>query len=294
MVRLHLIGVPMNIALLHSVIRKDEKMLIKAFENITDVSLTLLDDRELTFKPGQEGFEFDALLARSVSHSRNLNTVRLFENAGVPCINQAQAIEVCGDKLQTSLALTKAGVPQPEYRVAFTERAALQAIEEMSYPAVLKPVTGSWGRLISRINDRDAAESILEHKVALGPQHAIFYIQKYVEKGDRDIRAFVVGQECVAAIYRTSTHWKTNTALGATASNCPVNHELSQISLDAAHAVGGDIVAVDLFETPDGLVVNEVNDTMEFKNSVTTTGVDIPHLIAEHIVRVHEMEHSYA
>jgi len=186
----------------------------------------------------------------------------------------------------TSLALEQAGVPQPELRVAFTEASALNALDELGYPAVLKPAVGSWGRLLSKVNDREAAESILEHKTILGSyHHSIFYIQKYIDKkGGRDIRSFVVGDECIAAIYRTSDHWITNTARGAQASNCPVTKELGEVSVRAANAVGGGVVAVDLFETPRGLLVNEVNYTMEFRNSIDTTGVNIPALMADYVV----------
>lgn len=277
----------MRIGLLHSIIRKDEKMIIEAFAHSSGAHLELIDDRQQVFEPGRDPFRLDALLARGVSHSRNLNAVRMFEAAGVPCVNTSAVIGVCGDKLQTSLALTRAEIPQPEWRVAFTPEKALEAIEELGYPVVLKPVTGSWGRLISKVNDRDAAEALLEHKSTLGHyEHSIFYIQRYVEKGGRDIRSFVVGGSCIAAIYRSSSHWKTNTALGAVASNCYVSNELAEISLRAAAAVGGGIVAIDLFETADGLLINEVNDTMEFKNSVYVTGVDIPGHIAAYTARV--------
>ena len=152
---------------------------------------------------------------------------------------------------------------------------------------VLKPAVGSWGRLLSKINDREAAESILEHKSVLGSyHHSIFYIQKYVDKqGGRDIRSFVVGDDCIAAIYRTSEHWITNTARGAKATGCPVTPEIAEISLAAAQAVGGGVVAIDLFETPSGLQVNEVNYTMEFKNSIDTTGVNIPQHIAAYAAK---------
>jgi [lysine-biosynthesis-protein LysW]--L-2-aminoadipate ligase len=150
---------------------------------------------------------------------------------------------------------------------------------------VLKPAVGSWGRLLSKINDRDAAETVLEHKAVLGSyHHSIFYIQQYIEKQGRDIRSFVVGDDCIAAIYRTSDHWITNTARGAQASKCEVTYEVAEISLAAAKAVGGGIVAVDLFESERGLLVNEVNYTMEFRNSIDTTGVDIPAVVANYVI----------
>ena len=155
----------------------------------------------------------------------------------------------------------------------------------MGYPVVIKPAVGSWGRLIAKINDRDAAEALLEHKTILGSyHHAIFYIQKYIPKKGRDIRSFVVGDQCIAAIYRTSDHWITNTARGGIPSNCPVTEEIAAISRQAAQAVGGGILAIDIFETDQGLLVNEVNYTMEFKNSIAPTGVNIPAKIAEYVI----------
>ncbi len=197
----------------------------------------------------------------------------------------------CWDKLLTTAALAQAGVPQPQVRVAFTPEAALRAIEELGYPVVLKPVVGSWGRLLARINDRDAAEAILEHKETLGSyQHSIFYIQEFVRKPGRDIRAFVVGDETICAIYRSSEHWITNTARGGQASNCPVTPELDALCRATTRAVsGGDgaVVAIDVLEDPDrGLLVNEVNHTMEFRNSIHTTGVDIPGRVARYVMEV--------
>ena len=160
-------------------------------------------------------------------------------------------------------------------------------MDELGYPCVIKPTTGSWGRLISKINDRDAAEAILEHKQILGSyHHSIFYIQEYVEKKGRDIRSFVVGNECIAAIYRHAEHWITNTARGGKTSNCPVDDALHEISVRAANACGGGVVAIDVFETNQGYSINEVNYTMEFRNSIDVTGVNIPAKIVDYVLEV--------
>ena len=274
----------MRIGFLHSLIRKDEKLLLEEFRKRDGVELMMLDDRKLIFDL-QSRPEVDIVLERCINHSRAMHGLRLLESVGIPCINTSEVARICGDKILSSLALKEAGVAQPVLRIAFTEQSALAAIDEIGYPAVLKPAVGSWGRLLSKVNDREAAESILEHKAILGSyHHSIFYIQKYVEKEGRDIRSFVVGDKCIAAIYRSSEHWITNTALGGTATGCPVNDEIAEISLRAANAVGGGVVAVDLFETPGGLLVSEVNYTMEFKNSIDTTGVNIPAKIVDYVL----------
>lgn len=279
----------MKIGLLHSLIRKDEKFLIDEFNKVKGIELVMIDDREINFNIGKDNFDLDVVVERCINHSRALHGLKLFESAGIKCVNNYSVATICGDKLLTSCALADHNVPQPEVRVAFTEESALKTIEEMGYPVVLKPAVGSWGRLLSKVNDRDAAEAILEHKAVLGSyHHSIFYIQKYVEKKGKDIRSFVVGDKCIAAIYRTSSHWITNTARGGVATNCPVTDELNDISVNSAKAVGGGIVAIDVFETAQGLMVNEVNYTMEYKNSITTTGVNIPQKMVDFILQVAE------
>ena len=273
----------MKIGFLHSLIRKEEKLLINEFRQ-RGVELVMLDDRKLIFDL-ESAPEVDLVLERCINHSRAMHGLRLLESNGVRCINSSEVSRVCGDKILTSLALKEAGVPQPPLRIAFTEESALTAIDELGYPVVLKPAVGSWGRLLSKVNDHEAAESILEHKSILGSyHHSIFYIQKYVEKQGRDIRSFVVGDECIAAIYRTSPHWITNTARGAVATGCIVTDEIRDVSLAAAQAVGGGVLAVDLFETAEGVLVNEVNYTMEFRNSIDTTGVNIPARMVEFVL----------
>ncbi len=277
----------MKIGFLHSLIRKDEKFLLDEFRSRKNIDLDMIDDRKIIFKIGKDNFNYDAIVERSINHSRALHALTLFENMGIKCINTPNVATVCGDKLLTSKALQAHNVPQPEVSIAFTEKSAVEAIEQMGYPVVIKPAVGSWGRLLAKVNDRDAAEALLEHKSILGSyHHSIFYIQKYIKKEGRDIRSFVVGNECIAAIYRSSDHWITNTAKGAVASKCIVSDEINDISLKAAKAVGGGVVAVDLFETVEGLLVNEVNYTMEFKNSIDTTGVNIPGKIVDYVLQV--------
>jgi [lysine-biosynthesis-protein LysW]--L-2-aminoadipate ligase len=276
-----------RVGFLCNIIRPEEKLLLAEFAKRAEVDVQVIDVRELVFRLGRDRFDVDVILERCINHSRALHALILFECSNIPCVNTAHVATICGDKLQTSAALMRAGVPQPQVRVAFTEKAAVAAIEELGYPVVLKPAVGSWGRLLSKVNDRDAAETILEHKTVLGSyHHSIFYIQQYVEKKGRDIRSFVIGDECVAAVYRESEHWITNTARGGRTFNCPITDELREISIRGAAAVGGGVVALDIFETDDGLMVNEVNYTMEFRNSIEVTGVDIPGRIVDHVIRI--------
>lgn len=277
----------MNIALICSLVRPEEKLLIEAFAK-QNVPVEVFDDRSLVFDLDNLSAwkKFDVVVERCVSQSRALYVQRIMRLAGVRTVNNHEVIENCGDKFVTTQLLLQHGVPTARVLMAFTPESALQAIEQIGYPAVLKPVVGSWGRGVVRVNDRDAAEAVVNLRDELGGyQQHIYYIQELVKKPQRDIRSFVVGDECIAAIYRTSAHWITNTHLGGKASNCPVTPDLAKISVGAAKAVGGGIVAVDLFEHPErGLIVNEVNHTMEFRNSVPATGVDIPAKMVSWIV----------
>ncbi len=276
----------MKIGVLCSLVRKEEKLLFDEFRR-QGVEYIRIDDWELILDLHHRRWDFDVILERCINHSRALHTVKYLNDCGVRTVNSYEVASTCGDKLLTTLALIKHGVPTPRVLVAYTSEAALQAIEQLGYPVVLKPAVGSWGRLLSKVNDREAAEAILEHKETLGSyHHSTFYIQEYVEKRGRDIRSFVVGDETICAIYRTSPHWITNTARGGVASNCPVTPELHNVSVRAAKAVGGGIVAIDVFETPDGLTVNEVNYTMEFRNSIDTTGVNIPAKVVNYVLEV--------
>jgi [lysine-biosynthesis-protein LysW]--L-2-aminoadipate ligase len=252
------------------------------------IATKVIDDRELVFSLERKPeLGVDVVLERCIQHSRALYALSVLETWGIPTVNTFEVADVCGNKLLTTMRLIRDGVPSPRTRLAFTPESALAAVEELGYPAVLKPLVGSWGRLISRVNDRDAAESILEHKDVLGTYiHSIYYIQEYVPKPGRDIRAFVVGDETIGAIYRYSEHWITNTARGGKATKCEVTPELNDLCVRAARAVGGGVVAIDVLEAPEGLVVNEVNYTMEFRNSIDTTGVNIPGRVVDYALGV--------
>jgi [lysine-biosynthesis-protein LysW]--L-2-aminoadipate ligase len=278
----------MRLAVLLERMRAEEKLLFEELER-RGLAYDRIDLRELSIDFREQTIDYDAVLERCIGHYRSLNALRVLELWGVRTVNTYHVAETCGSKILTTAALEAAGVPQPRTLLAFSPEAALEAVERLGYPAVLKPPVGSWGRLISRVDNRNAAEAIVEHKDVLGSyNHATYYIQEYIDKPDgRDIRSFVVGDETICAIYRTSEHWITNTARGGKATNCPVTPEIDAVSRAAARAVGGGVVAIDIFETRDrGLLVNEVNYGLEFRNSIDTTGVNIPGRIVDYLVAV--------
>ncbi len=278
----------MRLAILTSRIRVEERLLIDALRQRA-IAFDIVDDGELLLDlsyPDERWREYDAVLCRSMSQSRGLAMLHVLEHWGVRVYNPATVTATCNDKLLTTLALLRAGIPTPHTMLAFDSQVAIKGMDMLGYPVVLKPTSGSWGRLLARINDHDAAEAVLEHRETLGSyQHHIHYIQEYIAKPQRDIRAFVVGERTICAIYRTSEHWVTNTARGAVASNCPVTPELDSLCMRAAHAVGGGILAIDVLEDERrGLLVNEINATMEFRNSIAPTGIDIPNAMLDYVL----------
>lgn len=285
----------MRVGMLVTHIRAEEKLLIEALR-ARGVEPDILPDRALNFDltggpdqlapSGRRWDEYDLVLERCVSTSRGFYALAILNHWGITTLNTHATAATCSDKLLTTLALARAGVPQPGTRTAFDTESALSAITDLGYPAVLKPVTGSWGRLLARVNDRDSAEAILEHRETLGGYGLqTYYVQEYVDKPGRDIRAFVVGDETICAIYRQSPHWITNTARGGQATNCPITPELDDLCRRAARAVGGGVLALDLFEDPErGLLINEINHTMEFRNSSAPTGVDIADRVAGYVL----------
>jgi len=284
----------MRIAMTYARLRTEERMLLDAFTDI-GVEVTPIDIRQAVFNPMDPGpwGQYDAVIDRSLSLTNTLNSVRILEGYGVRCINPLDAIQTCSDKLATTIALANAGIPTPEVRVATNAESGLVGVEQIGYPAVIKPTVGSWGRLVARLNDRDAAEAVLEHRETLGSatQH-VFYIQEHINKPDRDLRVFVVGGRAIAAIGRSSEHWVTNTARGAVAEGIQLTDELCDLAERSVRATGADIAAVDLLECPTrGLVVNELNHSMEFRNSMDTTGVNIAEHVARHAVSIAE-EHA--
>lgn len=285
----------MTLGLVYTRLRAEERLLLDAAEDL-DLTVEPIWDEELVLDVHQApawADEVDQVLVRTLSLNRSLVVTRALERHGIRCVNPHEVLATCGDKWATSLALAEHDVPTPATRLATTADGALQAADELGYPVVTKPLQGSWARMVNRLSDQDALEAVLEQREVLGhPLHHQHYLQAFVDKPGRDIRAFVIGDETVAAIHRVSDHWLTNTARGARAEACPVTDELDEICSQAAHAVGGGpgtVLAIDLMESPEGLVVHEVNATMEFRNSIEPTGVDLPHRVLEHIAQAPEV-----
>jgi [lysine-biosynthesis-protein LysW]--L-2-aminoadipate ligase len=279
--------VTVQIGMLCDRIRPDERMVIEAAKK-KNIELIIHNVDEIvfdTFTNSETKFE-NVILQRVMSYFKSMHITALLEKADTKVVNSFNAALICGNKLLTSITLSKAGVPTPKTYVAFTEESSLKALEKVGYPAILKPVVGSWGRLIAPLKDFDSARAILETREFMYPLYQVFYIQEMMQSLIRDIRCFVIGEHAVAAIYRYSApgEWRTNVARGGRAEVCPITSEIEDLAVKAAKAVGGEAVGVDMMESPNGLVVHEVNYTTEFKATTESTGIDIAGLVLDFLV----------
>jgi len=276
------------LSIFYDQIRFEEKELFKAAENLS-IPFKRLNADDFSFTLGRRELEIqdvDTALLRCVSYFKSLHLSSYLEGVGIQTVSSFKTLQIAGNKLFTTVELVKNNVKTPFTVISFSYQSALDSFNKTGYPAVLKPVIGSWGRLISLIKDKYTAEAVLEDRLYMFPLYQVFYVQEYVEKPGRDIRATVIGDEVVSAIYRVSPpdQWKTNIAIGGKSEKAEITSELTEIVLKAAKAVGGEIVGIDVMESPrEGYVVNEVNPTPEFRGSMEATGINIPEKILKYL-----------
>lgn len=283
-----------EIGLVYDRIRWEEKQLLKAAQD-REIKVKMVDSRKESvnllsnYEEIRETFG-DPVLQRCISYFRGLHLTAILESKGVRVVNSFDVSLKCGNKLFTTLTLSKAGVPVPETMAAFTMDGVFKALNDLGYPAVLKPVVGSWGRLMAILKDKETTQAIIELREKINNALLqIYYVQKWVDRPPRDIRVVVVGDEVVAASYRYSPvdDWRTNVARGGKSEVCPITPELEEVALKAAEAVGGGVLAVDCMESREkGLLVHEVNNTVEFRGLASTTNVDIAGKIIEYVAGV--------
>ena len=273
--------------ILYDQLRWEEKSLIEAAKK-KDIELEVINCRENSIELDEDksNYRDDIILQRCVSYYNNLHSTAAFEGLGAKVINSLHTAIMCGNKLFTHMELLKSDIAIPKAFCAFSNQSAMSILNKNGYPKVIKPVVGSWGRMIALLKDKEAAEAVIEDREHMYPLYHVFYFEEFVKRPPRDIRSIVVGDRVVAAIYRYSgdNEWKTNMALGGKAEACKVTNEMEELCLKAAKTMKGEILGVDLMESENGLLVHEVNNTTEFKNTVRVTGVDIPSLIIDHLI----------
>ena len=277
-----------KITVLYDTIRLEEKLLIEAAKK-NNFDLEMVECKKLSIDLNERSIIDNPVLQRCVSYYRNLHSTAALEGQGVQVVNCLNTGVFAGNKLFTHMLLQKAGVSTPNATVAFSKDSALESLKKNGFPKIIKPTVGSWGRMVSKINDMDGAEGIIDGREAMYPIHQVHFLEEFVERPPRDIRVIVIGDNVAAGIYRNSGdgNWKTNTHLGGSAEICEISNELEDICIKAKDAVYGDIVGIDLMESNEkGMIVHEINNTTEFRNVVRVTGVDIPKLMLEHVKEI--------
>ncbi|MEM3064500.1 MAG: lysine biosynthesis protein LysX [Candidatus Nitrosotenuis sp.] len=262
-------------------LRLEEKMLLDEASKLGHDVISLdAKITQLSTESKRQDVDFgDVVIERCVSYFRGLHFTACLEFLGVPVINSYEVANRCGNKLVTSLLLKKAGVPTPKTYFAFSSEEAMNLINKVGYPIVIKPVIGSWGRGILPLRDKDTTEAIIEmREIEDGSHDRIYYLQEMIDRPPRDIRAITVGDEVIAAMYRKSQgDFKTNIALGGDPELCEITKELEDVCIKASKAVGGGILGIDLMEDKArGLVCHEVNNTVEFKGLARVAKKNIP------------------
>ena len=271
-------------------LRTEEKLLQKNAEELgyetsmVDAKITSFDTNS---KP--ENFEFgDVVLERCVSYYRGLHFTACLEFMNIPVINKFDVANTCGNKMITSMLLKKNNIPTPKTYFSFSAETALDNFEKVGYPLVIKPIIGSWGRSVMPVKDKDTAEAVIENRqVTDGPQDRIYYLQEMINRPPRDIRVITIGDQAISAMYRKSSGgFKTNIALGADPELCEITKEMEDLCEKTSKAVGGGILGIDLMEDKErGLVVHEVNNTVEFKGLVKVSKKNIPKEMIDYAIR---------
>ncbi len=279
----------LKLGICYTIVSVENKWLIEAAEKRGVEVEKIMDSEVMLDLVNPKKLDVDVVLERSASYYRGLYLAYNHERMGARAINNYNAMRICGDKMLCSIELAKSGVPTPKTFVAFTPESAKACVEKMGFPVVMKPVMGSWARMVHKINDRDALEAEIEAKEEMGsPLQKVYYIQEHIDKPGRDIRAVVVGDEVIYAIYRIATPksgWVTNTSRGGLAKPCKVTPELSELCLKATDVVGEGVYGVDLMETKNGFVVHEINHNIDFRNSVEASGIDVPGKIIDYVIK---------
>lgn len=278
-----------KVRILFDRVRLEEKMLeTKAVELGHDTKMIDAKITNISTESKKSEFDFgDVVLERCVSYFRGLHFTACLEFLDVPIFNNLEVATNCGNKLLTSLLLKKHNVPTPKTHFSFSPEAAIETLEKYGYPLVIKPIVGSWGRGVILLKDREVTDAIIEvRELSDGPLDRIYYLQEAIKRPPRDIRAIAVGDQVIAAMYRTSTGgFKTNIALGGEPIPCEITKELEDICIKASKAVGGGILGIDVMEDEKrGFVVHEVNNTVEFKGLAKVAKRNIPKEIIEFAV----------
>ena len=211
-----------------------------------------------------------------------LDLLSAIEEYGIKLINSREALEIASDKFLTSIYLERYGIPTPKTIICENPNDALDSLEELGNDVIIKPLFGSKGVGITRLNDKAFAENVIH---TLSKLNEIFYLQEFVEHNNRDIRILVLGDKAIAGMYRVSDNWKTNIHAGARSEPLELTDELKTLAIKAAKAVKTEIAGVDIIESDKGLQVLEVNSIPGFTALQKVTDINLPEEIISYFLK---------
>ena len=234
--------------------------------------------------------DYDVVLVRGIPRGSleqvvfRVDVLHALAAAGVRAVNSAHAIERTVDKFLASALLARAGLPTPRTIACERPADALEAFAGLGGDVIVKPLFGSMGFGMVRVDDHDVAQRVFR---ALELERAVYYLQETVPHDGRDVRALVVGERVVAAIERSGDGWRTNIARGGHARPVRLDAEQERLCVPAAVALGADYAGVDLLRAPDGRdYVLEVNGIPGWQGVERATGVDVAAALTEHLETV--------
>ena len=231
----------------------------------------------------------DAVIVRGIPRGSleqvifRVDALHALVERGVTCVNGPRALERTIDKFLASALLARAGVPTPRTIVCERSDDALAAFEELGGDVIVKPLFGSMGAGMTRVDDADVAYRVFH---ALGLERAVYYLQETLPHGGRDVRAFVVGGRVLAAIERQGPGWRTNLARGARAQATDLTAEQERVCVEAAEALGVDYAGVDLLRADGRDYVLELNGIPGWRGLQEATGADVATALVAHVEAV--------
>ncbi|MCL2691786.1 MAG: RimK family alpha-L-glutamate ligase [Candidatus Bathyarchaeota archaeon] len=232
--------------------------------------------------------DLDALIIRPIGRGSleelvfRMDMLYKLERKGLYMVNPPNAIEHCVDKYDILALLEDSNVPVPRTLATESVNEAIAAFNELGGDIVVKPIFGSRGQGVTRINDIDIADTIFK---AIAFHHGVIYMQEFVQHGFSDIRTFVIDNKVVASMRRIATSWKTNYSRGARPAPEKINKELEDIAIKAAKAVGCKVAGIDILESPNGPRIVDVNSQPGWKGLQTVTNVNIAEEIVNFVLK---------
>jgi len=274
--------------LVYDIPRYEEKSIYNELSNL-GIKVDILNVQREPLPLFDKGLSCKLALIRVMSFTRAYYSSLYFDTLGSYTINSPYTILTCGDKVISLAKLKKYSIPIPKTCISLANDSLDKIPKILKYPLVDKPPIGSWGRMVSLVNDYTCLKIIKEHRELFqDPRLKVHIVQEYIPH-DKDYRVLVLGDEILGIICRVrrDEDWRTNVALGGKVESVPkANKEIEELTFKVKEIVKGDFIAVDIIEHDSKYYVIEVNGVPEFKGFMKATGINVPLKIAKYIKEV--------